>query len=140
MINGKLKMNDIIPSTNPGAEPPRDARDSGSARSHSTHLETSSSERPKMVTYMETQTEPSYMSVTFARRTLRKPNFMRVPHAQPSLSNISKWDLNFGEPSHSCGMTRLGQNFPTSAQNQNSKLTHCSIYVLIRTIAFPQTK
>ena len=36
---------DRIPSTNPGAEPPRDARDSGSARSHSTHLETSSSDR-----------------------------------------------------------------------------------------------
>ena len=35
-----------IPSTTPGAEPPRDARDSGSARSHSTHLETSSSDRP----------------------------------------------------------------------------------------------
>ena len=30
---------DRIPSTNPGAEPPRDARDSGSARSHSLHLE-----------------------------------------------------------------------------------------------------
>ena len=37
---------DRIPSTNPGAEPPRDARDSGSARSHSTHLETGSSDRP----------------------------------------------------------------------------------------------
>ena len=37
---------DRIPSTNPGAEPPRDARDSGSARSHSMHLETSSSDRP----------------------------------------------------------------------------------------------
>ena len=35
-----------IPSTTPGAEPPRDAKDSGSARSHSTHLETSSSNRP----------------------------------------------------------------------------------------------
>ena len=35
--------NDRIPSTTPGAEPPRDAKDSGSARSHSTHLETSSS-------------------------------------------------------------------------------------------------
>ena len=33
-------------STTPGADPPRDARDSGSARSHSTHLETSSSDRP----------------------------------------------------------------------------------------------
>ena len=35
---------DRIPSTNPGAEPPRDARDSGSARLHSMHLETSSSD------------------------------------------------------------------------------------------------
>ena len=43
----QLKGSDRIPSTNPGAEPPRDARDSGSARSHSTHLETSSSDRPK---------------------------------------------------------------------------------------------
>ena len=39
-------MCDRIPSTNPGAEPPRDARDSGSARLHSMHLETSSSDRP----------------------------------------------------------------------------------------------
>ena len=37
---------DRIPSTTPGAEPPIDARDSGSARSHSMHLETSSSDRP----------------------------------------------------------------------------------------------
>ena len=37
---------DRIPPTNPGAEPPRNARDSGSARSHSMHLETSSSDRP----------------------------------------------------------------------------------------------
>ena len=36
---------DSIPSTTPGAEPPRDARDSGSARSHSTHLEPSSADR-----------------------------------------------------------------------------------------------
>ena len=42
----QLKGSDRIPSTTPGAEPPRDDRDSGSARSHSTHLETSSSERP----------------------------------------------------------------------------------------------
>ena len=35
-----------IPSTTPGAEPPGDAKDSGSARSHSTHLETSSSTDP----------------------------------------------------------------------------------------------
>ena len=42
----QVKGSDRIPSTTPGAEPPRDARDSGSARSHSTHLETSSSDRP----------------------------------------------------------------------------------------------
>ena len=42
----QLKGSDRIPSTNPGAEPPRDARDSGSARLHSTHLETCSSDRP----------------------------------------------------------------------------------------------
>ena len=43
---GRMPLTDRIPSTTPGAEPPRDARDSGSARSHSTHLETSSSDRP----------------------------------------------------------------------------------------------
>ena len=42
----QLKGSDRIPSTTPGAEPPRDAKDSGSARPHSTHLETSSSNRP----------------------------------------------------------------------------------------------
>ena len=42
----QLKGSDRIPSTNPGAEPPRDARDSGSARSHSMYLETGSSDRP----------------------------------------------------------------------------------------------
>ena len=94
-----------FPSTNPGAEPTRDARDSDSARLHSMHLETSSSDRPSMVTYMEPQTVPSYISVTCTQRTLRKPNFTRATHSQPSLSNISKWDLNFGEPAHSCGTT-----------------------------------
>ena len=42
----QLKGSERNPSTTPGAEPPRDARDSGSARSHSTHLETSCSDRP----------------------------------------------------------------------------------------------
>ena len=41
-----MKVGDRILSNTPGAEPPRDAKDSGSARSHSTHLETSSSNRP----------------------------------------------------------------------------------------------
>ena len=86
---------DRIPSTTPGAEPPRDARDSGSARSHSTHLETSSSDRPKMVTYTEPQTVSSYMSVTCTRRTLRMPNFTCTTHAQPSLSNFPWRDSDF---------------------------------------------
>ena len=42
----QLKGSDRIPSTTPGADPPSDAKDSGSSRSHSTHLETSSSDRP----------------------------------------------------------------------------------------------
>ena len=91
----QLKGSDRIPSTTPGAEPPRDARDSGSARSHSTHLETSSSDRPKMVTYTEPQTAPSYMSVTCTRRTLRMPSFTRAAHAQPSLSNFPRRDSDF---------------------------------------------
>ena len=41
-----IDNNDRILSTTPGPEPPRDARDSGSARSHSMLLETSSSDRP----------------------------------------------------------------------------------------------
>ena len=112
----QLKGSDRIPSTTPGAEPPRDARDSGSARSHSTHLETSSPDRPKMVTYTETQTVPSYMSVKFTRRTLRMPNFTRATHAQPSLSNFPWRDSDFGERTRSRGMTLGERNFPTSPQ------------------------
>ena len=41
-----LSTGDRIPSTTPGAEPPRGTKDSGSARSYSTHLETSSQKRP----------------------------------------------------------------------------------------------
>ena len=98
---------DRIPSTTPGAEPPRDARDSGSARSHSTHLESSSSDRPKMVAYTEPQTVPSYISVNCTRLTLRMPSFTRVPHAQPSLSNFPWRDSDFGERTQSRGMTQL---------------------------------
>ena len=91
----QLKGSDRIPSTTPGAEPPRDDRDSGSARSHSTHLETSSSDRPKMVTYTEPQTVSSYMSVEYTRRTLRMPIFTRATHAQPSLSDFPWRDSDF---------------------------------------------
>ena len=136
----QLKGSDRIPSTTPGAEPPRDARDSGSARSHSTHLETSSSDRPKMVTYTEPQTVPSYMSVKYTRQTLRMPNFTRATHAQPSPSNFPWRDSDFGERTRSHRTTLGLQNFPTSPQNQNTKLTHCSIYTSIRTISSPHTK
>ena len=91
----QLKGSDRIPSTTPGAEPPRDDRDSGSARSHSTHLETSSSDRPKMVTYTEPQTVSSYISVECTRRTLRMPIFTRATHAQPSLSDFPWRDSDF---------------------------------------------
>ena len=135
-----LLLHDRIPSTTPGAEPPRDDRDSGSARSHSTHLETSSSDRPKMVTYTEPQTVSSYMSVKFTRRTLRMPNFTRATHAQPSLSNFPRRDSDFGERTCSCGTTLGERNFPTSPQNKITKLTHCSRYVPMRTISTPQIK
>ena len=91
----QLKGSDRIPSTTPGAEPPRDARDSISARSHSTHLETSSSDRPKMVTYTEPQTVSSYMSVPCTRRTLGMPIFTRATHAHPSLSDFPWRDSDF---------------------------------------------
>ena len=91
---------DRIPSTTPGEEPPRDAKDFGSPRSHSTHLETSN--RPKkIVTYMEHHTVPSYMSVKVTRRTLRMPRFTRTTHAQPSLSNFPWRDSDFGEQTRS---------------------------------------
>ena len=84
--SGTLQQNSVaesdrIPSTTPCADPPRDARDSGSAGSHSTHLETSSSDQPSMVTYMEPQTVPSYMSVKCTRQKLRMPNFTCATHA-----------------------------------------------------------
>ena len=136
----QLKRSDRIPSTNPGAEPPRDARDSGSFRSHSTHLETSSSDRPKMVTYTEPQTVLSYMSVKCPRRTLHMPIFTPATHAQPSLSYFPRRDSNFGERTHSRRTTLGEQNFPTSPKNKITKLTHCSIYVPMRTISTPHTK
>ena len=108
----QLKGSDKIPSTTPGAEPPRDARDSGSARSHSMHLETSSSDRPKMVTYMEPQTVPIYMSVTCTRRTLRMPSFTLAAHAQPSLSNFPRRDSNLASGPAHAGRPWGNENFP----------------------------
>ena len=136
----QLKGSDRIPSTTPGAEPPRDARDSGSARSHSTHLETSSSDRPKWSPTRSSTRYQDQISVKCTRRTLRMPSFTRAAHAQPSLSNFPRRDSNFGERTRSRGTTLGEQNFPTSPQNKITKLTHCSIYVPMRTISTPQTK
>ena len=131
---------DRIPSTTPGAEPPRDARDSGSARSHSTHLETSSSDRPKWSPTRSSTRYQDQISVKCTRRTLRMPSVTRAAHVQPSLSNFPRRDSNFGERTRSRGTTLGEQNFPTSPQNKKTKLTHCSIYVPMRTISTPQTK
>ena len=127
--------NDRIPSTTPGAEPPRDARDSGSARSHSTHLETSNSDRPKWSPTRSVTRYQDQISVTCTRRTLSMPSFTRATHAQPSLSNFTRRDSNFGERTRSRGTTLGERNFPTSPQNKKTKLTHCSIYVPMRTIS-----
>ena len=136
----QLDINDRIPSTTPGADPPRDARDSGSARSHSTHLETSSSDRPKWSPTRSSTRYQDQLSVNFTRRTLRMPSFRRAAHAQPSLSNIPRRDSNFGERTRSRGTTLGERNFPTSPQNKKTKLTHCSIYVPMRTISTSHTK
>ena len=136
----QLKGSDRIPSTTPGAEPPRDARDSGSARSHSTHLETSSSDRPNWSPTRSSTRYQDQISVKFTRRTLRMPSFTRAAHAQPSLSNFPRRDSNFGERTRSRGMTLGEQNFPTSPQNKKTKLTHCSIYVPMRTISTSHAK
>ena len=131
---------DRIPSTTPGAEPPRDARDSGSARSHSTHLETSSSDRPKWSPTRSSTRYQDQISVTCTRWTLRMPSFTRATHAQPSLSNFTRRDSNFGERTRSRGTTLGERNFPTSPQNKKTKLTHCSIYVPMRTISTSHAK
>ena len=136
----QLKGSDRIPSTTPGAEPPGDARDSGSARSHSTHLETSSSDRPKWSPTRSSTRYQDQISVTCTRWTLRMPSFTRAAHAQPSLSNFPRRDLNFGEPACSRGTAQLERNFPTSPQNRKTKLTHCSIYVPMRTISTSHAK
>ena len=136
----QLKGSDRIPSTTPGAEPPRDARDSGSARSHSTHLETSSSDRPKWSPTRSSTRYQDQISVKCTRRTLRMPSCTRAAHAQPSLSNFPRRDSNFGERTRSRGTTLGERNFPPSPQNKKTKLTHCSIYVPMRTISTSHAK
>ena len=77
------------------------------------------------------------ISVKCTRWTLRMPSFTRAPHAQPSLSNFTRRDSDFGEPTRSRGTTRLEQNFPTSPQNKKTKLTHRLLYMSLRTILTP---
>ena len=93
-----------------------------------------------MVTYMEPHTVLTYMSVKCTRRTLRMPSFTRATHAQPSLSNFTRRDSEFGERARSRGTTRLERKFPTSPQNKKTKLTHCSIYMPMRTISTSSRK
>ena len=80
------------------------------------------------------------ISVKCTRQTLRMPSFTRATHAQPSLSNFTRRDSEFGERAHSRGTTRLERKFPTSPQNKKTKLTHCSIYVPMRTISTSHAK
>ena len=118
----QLKGSDRIPSTTPGAEPPRDTRDSGSARSHSMHLETSSSDRPKWSPTRSSTRYQDQISVKCTRRTLRMPSFTRAAHAQPSLSNFPRRDSNFGERTPSRGTTLGERNFPTSPKIKRPNL------------------
>ena len=74
-----------------------------------------------MVTYMEPRTVPSYISVKYARRTLRIPNLTHAPHAQPSLSNIPKWDSNIGQLTYSRGTTKVSP-FPPESKYQTHTL------------------
>ena len=95
LIGRTFLLPDRIPSTTPGAEPPRDARDSGSAKSHSTHQ--------KLAPQIDLKWSPTW--------SLRRYQAMHAPHAQPSLSNFPKWDSNFGEPTHSHGTTNSDEIF-----------------------------
>ena len=49
------------------------------------------------------------------------PSFTRATHAQPFLSNFTRWDSEFGERVRSRRTTRLEQKFPTSPQNKKDQ-------------------
>ena len=49
------------------------------------------------------------------------PSLTRETHAQPSLSNFTRRDSEFGERARSRGTTRLEQKFPTSPQNKKEQ-------------------
>ena len=81
-----------------------------------------------MVTYMEPHTVLNYMSVKCTRRTLRMPSFTRAPHAQPSISNFTRRDSEFGERARSRGTTRLERKFPTSPPQKKRPNLHIVRY------------
>ena len=91
-----------------------------------------------MVTYMEPQTVPSYMSATFKQRTLAKFHMHTARITVPKQYSQVRLKIRRADPLTRDEPTRT--KFSTSPQNQNTKLTHCSIYMSIRTILFPQTK
>ena len=130
-------VDDRIPSTTPGAEPPRDARIlvqlGHTQRTQKLAPQTDPKRSPtRSVTRYQDQ-----ISVKCTRWKLRMPSFTRAPHAQPCLSNFTRRDSDFGEPTCSRGTTRLERNFPTSPQNKKTKLTHRSLYMSLRTILTP---
>ena len=49
------------------------------------------------------------------------PSFTRAPHAQPSLSNFTRRDSEFGERARSRRTTQLERKFPTSPQNKKDQ-------------------
>ena len=50
------------------------------------------------------------------------PSFTRATHAQPSLSNFTRRDSDFGERARSRGTTQLEQKFPTSPKIKRPNL------------------
>ena len=92
-------------------------------------------QRTWKLAYMEPHTVPTYMSVKCTRWMSRMPSFTRAPHAQPSLSNFSQRDSDFGVPTRSRGTTQLERNFPTSPQNKKDQTyTSFAIHVIANNI------
>ena len=130
----QLNGSDRIPSTTPGAKPLRDARDSGSARSHSTHLETSSSDRPKWSpTWIFRRKKAIFSLRAREGRYVCQISRAQRMHNRPSVFFPSGTQILASRPTHVGRPTR-------TVFSKITKLTHCSIYMSIRTISFPQTE
>ena len=74
------------------------------------------------------------MSVSCTRRTLRMPSFTHAPHAQPSLSNFTRRDSDFGEPTAHVGRPDSNEIFqlPPKIKRPNLHIVrytcHCEQY------------